>query len=449
MISMKTKKNVTLYVIVLMIIIALASVAWFFLGQRLEFGKPAVTSPGEIRTLGAQSSLDLIFSDSKSGLSKTVISLAQDGKTYPLSVIDYPPGKYKTHRIQVIVDPVKIKLHEGPATLHISATDHALFTNSINASRPVMIDFGPPQISLFNAQNHINPGGTCVVTYHVSEPVVMTGVSVDQLFFKAYPISLSGKSGFIAYFAMPIDAVGKQVNIRIVARDQGGNESSVAVPYLLMNKSFRSDNMMLSEAFLQQKMPEFQAGNPQLRGKTLLDTFLYVNTLMRADNFKTIQAVCGKSEPRQLWNDTFSRMKNASPMALYGDRRTYIYDGKSVGESVHMGVDLASTTQAPVEAANSGIVAFAGPLGIYGNTVIIDHGFGLFTLYGHLSSISAKSAQTVSRGDLIGASGLSGLAGGDHLHFGMVVGGQFVDPKEWWDPHWITDNVTRKIGASL
>jgi len=451
MISMKPKKNLTLYIIAPIVIVGLAFVTWLFLGQRLEFGKPSFTAGGEIRTLGSQSALNLIFSDAKSGLSKTAISLIQDGKTYPLSAINYPPGKYKSYKVSVFLDPAKLKLHEGPATLRISATDNAIFSNSMTIDRSIMIDFGPPQISSLNFQNHINPGGTCVVVYRVSEPVIMTGITVDQLFFKAYPISLAGKPGFIAYFAMPMEAGAgsKPVSIRIIARDLGGNESSAAVPYLLMNKTFRSDKMMLSEAFLRQKMPEFQAANPQLRGKTLLETFISVNTQMREDNFKKIQSVCQKTEPRQLWNDTFLRMKNASPMAQYGDRRTYIYDGKPVGESVHMGVDLASTTQAAIEAANSGTVVFAGPLGIYGNAVIIDHGFGLFTLYSHLSSISVKSSQAVSKGSVIGTSGLSGLAGGDHLHFGMLVGGQFVNPQEWWDPHWIKDNVTRKMEVSF
>jgi len=449
MISMKPRKNLTLYVFALVAIVAAAFVAWLFLGQRLEFGKPTFTAGGEIRTLGSQSSLNLIFSDAKSGLSKTDISLIQDGKTYPLSAINYPPGKYKSHKVSVILDPAKLKLHEGPATLHISATDNAIFGNSMTIDRSVMIDFGPPQIFSLNVQNHISPGGTCVVVYRVSEAVIMTGIAVNQLFFKSYPISLAGKPSFIAYFAMPMEAGSKPVSIRIIARDQGGNESSTAVPYLLLNKTFRSDRMMLSEAFLQQKMPEFQSANAQLRGKSLLETFISVNTQMREDNFKTIQSICQKSESRQLWNDTFLRMKNASPMALYGDRRTYLYDGKPVGESVHMGVDLASTTQAAIEAANIGTVVFAGPLGIYGNAVIIDHGFGLFTLYSHLSSISVKSAQLVSRGSVIGASGLSGLAGGDHLHFGMLVGGQFVNPQEWWDPHWIKDNVMRKMEVSF
>jgi murein DD-endopeptidase MepM/ murein hydrolase activator NlpD len=120
-----------------------------------------------------------------------------------------------------------------------------------------------------------------------------------------------------------------------------------------------------------------------------------------------------------------------------------------VGESIHTGVDLASLAHASIEAANAGVVRFAGPLGIYGNTVIIDHGLGLATLYGHLSAISTRPDQTVKRGEAIGTSGVSGLAGGDHLHFSILVNGQFVDPREWWDPHWIEDNVMKKMAGEV
>jgi murein DD-endopeptidase MepM/ murein hydrolase activator NlpD len=142
-------------------------------------------------------------------------------------------------------------------------------------------------------------------------------------------------------------------------------------------------------------------------------------------------------------------MKNAAPMALFGDRRTYLYEGKPVGESVHTGVDLASLAKAPIEAANGGIVRFSGPLGIYGNAVVIDHGLGLATLYGHMSAIQVNTGQAVKKNDIIGASGESGLAGGDHLHFGVAINGQFVDPREWWDAHWIEDNVMKKMAAAF
>jgi murein DD-endopeptidase MepM/ murein hydrolase activator NlpD len=138
-------------------------------------------------------------------------------------------------------------------------------------------------------------------------------------------------------------------------------------------------------------------------------------------------------------------MKNAAPRAFFGDRRTYFYNGQQISESIHNGVDLASLANAPIEASNSGIVRFTGAIGIYGNSVIIDHGMGLSTLYSHLNSISVKPNQEVKKGEVIGVSGTTGLAGGDHLHFGIAINGQFIDPVEWWDPHWIADNVTKKL----
>ncbi|MGB4549307.1 MAG: M23 family metallopeptidase, partial [Syntrophales bacterium] len=124
------------------------------------------------------------------------------------------------------------------------------------------------------------------------------------------------------------------------------------------------------------------------------------------------------------------------------------YDGKPVGKSTHLGVDLASTERAPIEAANNGVVLFSGYLGIYGNTVVIDHGLGLTSLYGHLSEISVREGQEVRKGDPLGRSGSTGFAGGDHLHFSILIGGTFVNPVEWWDPHWLKDNVESKMAPS-
>ena len=138
-------------------------------------------------------------------------------------------------------------------------------------------------------------------------------------------------------------------------------------------------------------------------------------------------------------------MKKAATTARFGNKRIYYYKGKIAGKSIHMGIDLASTKHAGVVASNSGIVVFAGSLGIYGDTIIIDHGLNLFSLYAHLGMIKVKENQRVAKGDLIGNTDTSGLAGGDHLHFSILVGNKFVDPREWWDPHWIRDNVERKI----
>ena len=136
-----------------------------------------------------------------------------------------------------------------------------------------------------------------------------------------------------------------------------------------------------------------------------------------------------------------------SNQAGFADHRVYEYEGKVIDRQVHLGIDLASVQHAPVPAANSGVVQFSGDLGIYGKTVLIDHGFGLFSMYAHLNASDVTKGQQVARGDTIGRTGSTGLAGGDHLHFSILVHNTFVNPIEWWDAAWIHNNITVKIDA--
>ncbi|MHB8769604.1 MAG: M23 family metallopeptidase [Syntrophales bacterium] len=441
------KKNFW-YLVVGAVVLIGGGAAGFFLTLG-ETDPPRIAVAGDPVMIGKQKLLTVTFSDQGTGLSHTEIGITQGGRSQRVSAADYPEKGIRDKSVSVTLDTAALKLHDGPATLTVAAVDHSFWNNRTVVERPATIDFLPPQIAQLNPTNHINPGGTGVVAYRLSETPAATGIQVGELFYPAYPLTLAGKPAYVAYFALPPDAAQGSPQVRIMARDQAGNETVNAVPTLILKRKFRSDTMVLSDAFLGKKMPEFQTAIAQLRGKTPLETFVYVNTHLRNDNFQTIQSICKKTEPRQLWQDTFLRMKNAAPMALFGDRRTYLYAGKPVGNSVHAGVDLASLALAPVEAANAGIVRFTGDLGIYGNTVIIDHGLGLTTLYAHLSAIQARPDQAVKRGETIGSSGATGLAGGDHLHFAVAVNGQFVDPREWWDPHWIEDNVTKKLAAAF
>lgn len=431
------------------LILLLAGGGWWFLTTAGESEKPVISAGEDVAVIGLQKVLTIAFSDQGRGLSHTEITITQDNRPRIISSLAYPEKGIRQKTLSVTVDAAALKLQDGPATLTLTAVDHSLWKNQNTVTLPVTIDLLPPQVFQLNPINHINPGGACIVTYRLSEPAVLTGVQAGDVFHPGCPVTLSGKSSYVAYFALPMEAVKGSPPLRILARDRAGNETVSAVPALILKRKFRSDKMGLSDNFLGQKMPEFQAANPALRGKTPLETFIHVNTVMREENAAMIQDVCRQSEARQLWQGAFGRMKNAAPMALFGDRRTYIYDGKVVGESVHAGVDLASLAKVPIEAANSGVVRFAGPLGIYGSTVIIDHGQGLATLYAHLSSVNVNPGRTVNKGEVIGVSGESGLAGGDHLHFSVMINGRFVDPREWWDPHWIEDNVTKKIDVSF
>ncbi|HOF04194.1 MAG TPA: M23 family metallopeptidase [Syntrophales bacterium] len=429
-------------------VILVCALSWWFFTTIGEFGNPRIQMLHDIRSIGSRTVLEITFSDSGNGLRNSTVTLTQDDQTRVLAKIDYP-GKTARHSVSIPVDPRVLKLHDGPATLSITATDRSLWRNSASLNRLVNVDVLPPQIFLLTPVTHVNPGGTGMVLFHTSKSVPSSGVMVDDRHFPSYPVTINNKPCRIAYFAMPVSAGVRATSIRLFARDQSGNETLQNLPFLLLKKKFRSDRMNTSEAFLQQKMPEFVAHHPDLAGKSLLDVFIHVNGSLREENFRTIQSLCRNSVPRQLWEGTFLRMKDAAPMAQFGDHRIYVHAGKTVGESTHLGVDLASTANAPVEAANNGVVIHAGYLDIYGNMVLIDHGLGIFSLYAHLSSIDAKTGQTVKKGDVLGKSGLTGLAGGDHLHFSILVGGQFVNPTEWWDPHWIQDNITRKMQVSF
>jgi murein DD-endopeptidase MepM/ murein hydrolase activator NlpD len=172
---------------------------------------------------------------------------------------------------------------------------------------------------------------------------------------------------------------------------------------------------------------------------------LKINNDLRRANAETIAALAAKTSPTILWKGAFQPLGGSQVEAAFADYRTYFYQGKEVDRQVHLGFDLAKTVNSAVLAGNDGKVLYAKDLGIYGNCVILDHGMALQSLYGHLSSFQVQEGQDVHKGQTLGLSGQTGMAGGDHLHFSMMVNGQFVNATEWWDPHWIEDRVMRKL----
>jgi murein DD-endopeptidase MepM/ murein hydrolase activator NlpD len=171
-----------------------------------------------------------------------------------------------------------------------------------------------------------------------------------------------------------------------------------------------------------------------------------INGELRRKNAEKIASFARQSAPEILWRGVvFHPFTNNAVESAFADKRTYIYKGKEVDQQIHLGFDLASFTGMKVVAANRGKVMLAEDLGIYGNCVILDHGMGVQSLYGHLSSIGVKAGEMVEKEQELGRSGMTGLAGGDHLHFTMLVNGNMVNPVEWWDAHWIADRILRKL----
>ena len=425
--------------LIVLILIVVGAGIWVAL-VKFEWEKPTVQFLMDSQYVGPN--LAFRVEDQKSGVAEVQVEVIQQGKTTALMLEHFPKD---THRIEktLALRPLPPGLKNGEAQIRISALDHSWNRgNPVSLEKSVIIDTIPPQVNVWGALHYVNQGGTGFVTYQTSEETPVSGVRVGDLFFPGYP---TGNNQHLAYFAIPPN-VPAGVPFSVAAEDRAGNKATVAFHPIIKRKGFKHDRLQMTDTFLKSIIPYFTERDPNLKG-TPLEIFLTVNQKQRQADHQEIQKLCQHTEPRPLWSGPFLRLPNSKPMASFGDDRTYWYEGKEVDHQVHLGVDLASTAQSPVPAANSGKIAFAGPLGIYGNSVLIDHGCGLFSMYSHLSQITTEVKKEVKKGETIGRTGHTGLAGGDHLHFSVLVHGVFVNPIEWWDEHWIKDNVEKKIAG--
>jgi len=436
------------YMTVLFSLALIAAGIWFYFTY-YEGEKPSVEVGETLTLIGLEKSIDVVCTDNRSGLRTITTAIIQDGKRHVLDIVNIPVKGVARRKINIAIDSRSLQLHDGKAVFEVQAIDYSLRNNKGILSAAVTVDTTPPTIYQITPAHYINPGGSCVTLYRSSEELRTTYVFVNDDHYQAYPTTISGKSCYISYFATSTDTTRKTTRIGIVAEDRAGNSVVLAVPYHLRKKRFRNRPMNISDAFLERKIPEFRQMNTSIPGTTLVEAFVYINETLRQENLETVKNICAKTSDHQLWSGAFLRMKNAATMALFGDRRTYLYKGKQISKSIHVGIDLASTKNATIHAANNGRVAFAGNLGIYGNCIILDHGLGVFSFYAHLGMMNVSQGQQVEKGVPIGRSDTSGLAGGDHLHFGIFVGTRFVNPREWWDPHWIRDNVERKLNVTF
>lgn len=376
--------------------------------------------------------------DEQTGLKGLDVFLVQGDKKIELKRKVFAEGTQRySEPLRLDKDMVK----PGPFEIVAQARDRSYYflgkAGRSTLSRQYVLDVTPPRITVEGVQHNVNQGGCGLVAYTLSEEVQKSGVKVGELFFPGFK-QASGK--YYCLFAMPHNVPPDEFKPLLFARDPADNESTRPFPVHAMAKSFRKDKMPVSDNFLNQVMPQFKKYFPN--EPDLLSLYLKVNRTLRETNAQELYRIGQATAPAPLWQGAFLRLPNAAPMAGFGDRRAYIYDNEKIDDQTHLGIDLASLKNADVPAANEGVVVFAGELGIYGNAVVVDHGLGLQTLYAHLSQIEVAKGARVGRGQTIGRTGETGLAGGDHLHYGVLVSGVAVNPTEWWDPHWIKDNVT-------
>ena len=445
--------------VLVVLVVIVGGGAWVWAG-RAAGPTVEIRQPGGF--IGQASTLELMVEAPQGRFSAIDVSLEQNGRTYPVFTLDQPEqattrqdGADRLYLMRPIGKRAVPELQAGAARIVVRAARPVLYgmrNAETTSSRDVQVRLEPPRVAVLSSFHYINHGGAEFVVYTAAPADVESGVRVGDQTYPGYPGAAVGIQGDgstrVAFFALLPDQ-DLNTPIEVFARDAAGNQATAALEHMEFAKPFGRSTIAI-DSWVGRVVPPIIANTPELQGQStepdkIAEAFVRVNSELRRKNAETIAALATKSAPQMMWTEAFQALSNAAVEAKFADYRTYTYQGKEVDRQVHLGFDLAVTAQVPILAAQKGVVVHAAYLGIYGNCVILDHGLGVQSLYGHLSSIDVKVGDTVEKGQTLGRSGLTGLAAGDHLHFTMLVNGHPVNPVEWWDPKWMQDRVLRKV----
>jgi murein DD-endopeptidase MepM/ murein hydrolase activator NlpD len=402
---------------------------------------PVVDLPVPVPSIGQATPITVHVSDPR-GVRKVTAFVEQNGarfSVWELTQTSSAPDSTWNFVAGVKTTP---QLRDGKAKLIVEATSNDLLGKTTHLERDVTVMTQPPTVSVDSEQHYLYLGMADLATFNVSGSWTAAGVRVGDQTFRSWPMP-GGKPGLFSLFAfawnMPANTIPQ-----VFASNGAGNDVTSPITVRFPKKEqpkYTVHDMQVSDVFMQKVVGEL---DPNGSGE-LVTRFVKINNEMRHANNKTLSDLRLKTADRFLFSQPFARQSHSQAEATFADVRNYIYQGKKIDQQVHLGYDLAVTQHVGVEASNDGRVVYAAPLGIYGNCIVVDHGYGLQTIYGHLSHIDVHEGDMVKRGQVMGQSGMTGMAGGDHIHFAMQLDGVQIDPKEWWDGHWIQDHVARRV----
>jgi murein DD-endopeptidase MepM/ murein hydrolase activator NlpD len=439
----------------------------------MDSDPPQISVTSGITALGLNPSPFAVkVSEQGSGISSLRAFLKTHGKEKPCEV-QVGPATAELSAFSVTCDARSLNAAPGAATIKLIATDRSLRGNQGVREFPVNIDFTPPQIEILTLQHAMQGGGAEMVLFRVHDDLPITAeVRIGSARFGASPARAvdpafpENANTYVSVFAVPVDFDPSKLSTsdraRVRAEDHAGNAAEAELRFRFEAVRMRTNTITLDDEFIELRVQPLvrsyelflrrtqpAGADEKIRAFPAPDEgaarFAIVNKDYRQALNQSLNELFSKVTPERLWQGVFIRPMAGSLSANFAERRTYLYKGEEVGTSVHEGFDMASTERAVVRASNEGIVRLAEDFGIYGNTIVVDHGLGVFTLYSHLSVMQVSLGDRVLKGDIIGRTGTTGFAAGDHLHFELRVGTVPVTPIEWWDPKWYADNIELKI----
>jgi len=433
-------------ILLVILLVGVGVLAWV----RWEGDAPVIAGPDALVLGTAGGDLTLELDDQGTGLKDVRVAIDHARGEAVLVEQSFPGSIWAgaasrgPRTIEAQIDPKALGLPDGDAFVRVTARDWSWIDgfagNTTELEIPLSVDRKPPRISVATGLSYVKRGGSGAVVYSVSRDSVRDGVSVGDAFFRGHP--LNGRQR-VAIYAVPTDAP-PDPQLRVVAEDAAGNSASADWPVVVKERTLPDAQVTLPKRFLESKVPPIAEANG-IDTSDLDEAFRVINTELRRANEKRIRELLSDTAPEALWTGAFAQLPNSKVTSRFAEQRRYFVDGRANSEAVHYGYDLASTSAAPITVAADGKVAYAGDLGIYGNCVLVDHGLDVATLYGHLSRIDVEAGDVVRKGDPLGVSGATGLAGGDHLHFAILVGDTYVDPLEWWDDKWVKTHIDAQL----
>jgi len=382
------------------------------------------------------------------GVRRVEAYIEQNGARYELLDRKTPATRLLWHRyegpLSLTFDAGKTKapnLKDGPARLVVEAVSNDFRGSTDSVAYDVKVLLEPPRVAADGLQHYINQGGMELVTFSPGGSWTEAGVKVGSYTFRSFPLPGHPDERF-AIFGYPWDLPPDLTPV-VYARNPAGTEATTHFWFKLFPRKFRVRDFVLDDALMEKLVNSVDPTGQILPGKSLLDRFLYINGEMRRKNNQQLADLRLKTEEKILWRGPFIHWGKEE--ADFADTRNYVYQGKKVDQQTHLGFDLSDVIGGPVQAANDGRVVWAADLGIYGNCIVVDHGYGVQSIYGHLQRIDVKVGDMVQKGGKMGIAGSTGLAEGVHVHFGMQVDGVQTNPREWWDEHWIKDRILSKL----
>ena len=431
-------KRIPIYVFLVVLICLLAG-GTYLLVQDTQ-GPEISLSPATNRTSGKQE-LTVTATDKDSNIKAISVGIRRDNNAKSLFSKTFDT-EAKTQSVTFTL--AEAQLSDGAFELEVKGVDSSFagFGRGNSSTRlfAMIYDTTPPRITIRTMPPYIKRGGSAVIAFTSNKELLKAGVKVNDYYFPAYK---QPNDEYICYFAFPYALTIQDYAPQLLAEDTGGNVAVLRPSFHPQDRVFKADKIELSDNFINSKDQEFMTDVPG--DMTPLQRFLIMNRDIRAANNAKLLEIGIKSGPTMKWQGNFVQMPRSAKRADFAEARTYVYNGQEVDHQVHEGLDLAELAQAPVPASNSGTISYAGHLGIHGNMVAIDHGQGVTSIYSHLSSIAVNVGDEVSKEQVIGHTGATGMAGGDHLHFTMLISGVPVSPQEWLDPHWSQDNITSRL----